>query len=877
MNKFKLIQSEEIEEFKIRYKRYEHDSTLTLIHCDVHDENDNDNIIMRIMFRTPSLNNKGVTHVIEHCIASENSKTDYIKQSADTYQDTTVYDYIIANKNLKGLRNLVNELFSPYFKKDINVFLREAWRVSSLNGEDRISGIVFNEMIKTMNSPLKTIVRSIPNSLYSGNGYGYVSGGIPEEIIELSYEEVVQYHSRFYVPANCCVFIYCTDCIDKILDIFSQCLDELQLPNSSKFEFHLDRKNIKSRGILELEYSTYVKEEKDNFISLNYAVPKPANQQEYNIFIELAQTLSIDIRFKERIVSSFSNTLMLPYLTAILTYCEKDEFNEFKKYYKFFMEERLIEIRGKEVHNYIRDSLWKNGKVNILYLGKLILEAFFSELDPLAYIRESIYFHKDAFIDKIVNLYSKQEYASEIILSSTQRDMSDYDTMLINKAKKNYIYGEYRPKKDLGNVDSIREKFDATQKEKNTKFKYNCKARNIEGIQCYLYNLDSEIFYLHIYLSMALLSIEEVSLLSIICEYIEMKYEEKDRNKINAITCCFEEEENYFVINVCVSGGKLENEIVKFRTWLFEGSFCVKDIKELIGFMRREYNLLLKEKTEKFLIDRIKSYLSDKFQCQDLLEGLGFFQYLHNCSESNLQKKISDVINKLFISCSYISIYGNCIQYMTDILVALIKKCGLKNEDIKKVRSLNKKNEGFLLNTRSVYYALGCNIRQYGLHVTEGDKLLARVISEQYLVSELRRYCDCYSGGLLLDGQSLIFVAVMCNDINKVRGVFQNTIPYVQANKEKIMSKFAIFRQNLIDSIADRRPNPINDMATLIAQYPNVFKSKIQITAELTEITENQIEQFAEKLEISVRNGYHVGIGNSKVITDKDFQEIMVL
>ena len=71
-----------------------------------------------------------------------------------------------------------------------------------------INGVVYNEMKGAFSSPDDVVEREIMNSLYPDTTYGLESGGDPEVIPELSYEEFLAFHRKFYHPSNSYIYLY---------------------------------------------------------------------------------------------------------------------------------------------------------------------------------------------------------------------------------------------------------------------------------------------------------------------------------------------------------------------------------------------------------------------------------------------------------------------------------------------------------------------------------------------------------------------------------------------------------------------------------------------------------------------------------------------
>ena len=79
-------------------------------------------------------------------------------------------------------------------------------------------------------SPDDVLEREMMNSLYPHTTYGYESGGDPDVIPELTYEDFLAFHQKYYHPSNSYIYLYGNmDMAEKLI-----WLDEEYL---SKFDY----------------------------------------------------------------------------------------------------------------------------------------------------------------------------------------------------------------------------------------------------------------------------------------------------------------------------------------------------------------------------------------------------------------------------------------------------------------------------------------------------------------------------------------------------------------------------------------------------------------------------------------------------------------
>lgn len=187
--------------------------------------NDDENKVFYIGFRTPPTDSTGVAHILEHSVlcGSEHFpvKDPFIELAkgslntflnAMTYPDKTVYP--VASCNDKDFKNLVHvyldAVFYPNIYREEKIFRQEGWHyeLESPEEELKINGVVYNEMKGAFSSPDDVVEREIMNSLYPDITYGLESGGDPDVIPELSYEDFLSFHKKFYHPSNSYIYLY---------------------------------------------------------------------------------------------------------------------------------------------------------------------------------------------------------------------------------------------------------------------------------------------------------------------------------------------------------------------------------------------------------------------------------------------------------------------------------------------------------------------------------------------------------------------------------------------------------------------------------------------------------------------------------------------
>ncbi len=183
-----------------------------------------DNKTFAITFKTIPQDDTGVFHILEHSVLNGSEKypvkepfVELLKSSmatflnAMTFPDKTMYP--VSSRNDQDFLNLIDvymdAVLHPLSISDPHSFLQEGWHyeLDSPEGELRCNGVVYNEMKGVFASPDSVLSGELGRLLFPDNCYGYESGGHPDHIPELTYENYLASHARFYHPSNSYIFL----------------------------------------------------------------------------------------------------------------------------------------------------------------------------------------------------------------------------------------------------------------------------------------------------------------------------------------------------------------------------------------------------------------------------------------------------------------------------------------------------------------------------------------------------------------------------------------------------------------------------------------------------------------------------------------------
>lgn len=187
--------------------------------------NEDENKVFNIAFRTPPKNSTGVAHIIEHTVLCGSDKfplkdpfVELAKGSLNTFLNAMTYPdktmFPVASCNDTDFQNLMDvyldAVFHPNIYKNEKIFLQEGWhyQLESLEEPLCYNGVVYNEMKGAFSSADEVLDRNVFNLLFPDTPYGVESGGDPDVIPELTYEEFLDFHRTYYHPSNSYIYLY---------------------------------------------------------------------------------------------------------------------------------------------------------------------------------------------------------------------------------------------------------------------------------------------------------------------------------------------------------------------------------------------------------------------------------------------------------------------------------------------------------------------------------------------------------------------------------------------------------------------------------------------------------------------------------------------
>lgn len=319
---------------------------------------EDENKVFCIGFRTPPKDSTGVPHILEHSVLCGSEKfpvkdpfVELVKGSlntflnAMTYPDKTVYP--VASCNETDFQNLMDvymdAVLNPNIGREKKIFMQEGWHLELPDPESELTynGVVYNEMKGVFSSPESLLDRYAKASMFPDTCYGFESGGDPEEIVHLTYEDFLDFYKTYYHPSNSYIYLYGDmDMAEKL-----EWLDREYLGKYERAQVDSEiriQKAFQEPVEKEFYYSVSEGEETDKacYLSVNTSAGNELSPKEYVAFQVLEYVLLdapgaplkkalLDAGIGDDIMGGYENGILQPYFSVVAKNAAKEQKGEF--------------------------------------------------------------------------------------------------------------------------------------------------------------------------------------------------------------------------------------------------------------------------------------------------------------------------------------------------------------------------------------------------------------------------------------------------------------------------------------------------------------------------------------------------------------------
>lgn len=388
-----------------------------------HVENDDDNKVFSISFRTPPEDSTGLPHILEHSVLCGSRKfpskepfVELVKGSLNTFLNAMTFPdktmYPIASKNEKDFMNLMDvyldAVFYPLIYDNPNTLKQEGWHyeLEDPDGDISYKGVVYNEMKGAFSQPESVLYRKIQEELFPDTPYGVESGGDPEFIPDLTQEQFTNFHKKYYHPSNSFIYIYGDGDIrnylrfihEEYLNDFERIEIESRIPIQKPF-------NRPKDVSIYYPISKNEREEDKTFLSLSYVVGKSTDAELYLAFDILSYLLLetpsaplrralIDANLGKDVSGSFDNSILQPIFNIVVKNSNPDKKEKFlavaqdtlRKLVNEGIDKKLIEAAINIFEFQLREADHGSYPKGLIY-GIQIMDSWLYDSDPSMHLR----------------------------------------------------------------------------------------------------------------------------------------------------------------------------------------------------------------------------------------------------------------------------------------------------------------------------------------------------------------------------------------------------------------------------------------------------------------------------------------------------------
>lgn len=187
-----------------------------------------------VSFKTLPENDTGVFHILEHSVLNGSDKfpvkepfVSLLQSSMQTFLNAYTFGdktmFPVSSRSEQDLFNLMSvyldAVFCPSIYSMPEIFMQEGWHYEfDEDGSVSYNGVVFSEMKGVYADVERVMADACDRLMYPDTCYSFSSGGLPESITDLSYEQFIATHERFYHPSNARFFLDGHMSIDSVLE-----------------------------------------------------------------------------------------------------------------------------------------------------------------------------------------------------------------------------------------------------------------------------------------------------------------------------------------------------------------------------------------------------------------------------------------------------------------------------------------------------------------------------------------------------------------------------------------------------------------------------------------------------------------------------------
>ncbi|WP_099204010.1 insulinase family protein [Scatolibacter rhodanostii] len=859
-------------------------------------DNQDENKVFCVGFKTLPEDSTGVFHILEHSVLNGSQKypvketfVELLKCSmknylnAMTFPDKTIYPFAtVSEKDYLNLMDVyLNAVFYPniYHKKEI--FEQEGWHYDFAEGqtEPHINGVVYNEMKGVFSSVDSRLTYEINKAMFPDNTYGYVSGGNPDVIPELTYEKFLATHKKYYSSDNCYMILYGQMNIDEKLAFIDREYLSQMSPRNYNYDIPMQSAPTEktSKSFYPLEQLTG----KDVQAALAYHIGTIEEQDKVLATYILANALmgNNEAPLKKAVLEAhigadvsvgIMDDVLQPYVFFVLKNTDETGEKEFKN----LVNRKVKELCEKGIDKELLIAAINSSEFMMNEKGGNLPNGIISGIDATAFwIHGQNPFDALAYNQRYQELRQRlegryfEELLEKLILKNeyqTAVSLFPEQEKTVQEAKEPLV----AEKLELLNPLTIE---DLKQKEKHIETD-KTQLKNIKMLYNSVQN--NAISYAKWYFDLGTVAAEDMPYIQLMTSlFANLDTSKHTANQLNILlstwlgdwnayldvfTHCVTKEVNVkFVMGVSALNSNLSYMVSLPEEMILETLFQQKEeIHKAIQQTKLNMERSFVTSGNYYGSIRMSSYHTLEGMLQERTQGYSYYEFLKNLDQKDeaefefVLDKLKDLQKKIFrLSPLTVSFSGKKDEFAAySDSFSQAQMCSFADRDIQEkayqdsVNSVNQ--EAFIIPGKVSYNILGYQSEYSGVNL-----VLSRILSFDYLWKEIRIKGGAYGAGMQLARSGAVTLySYRDPNVKETFDVYQKITDYLVQSTftEEEMTQYIIGTMAQYDTVL--KPRAIANR--LDRQYftAETEEMRANIRKEICAVTSEQIQKQAEKM-----------------------------
>ncbi len=687
--------------------------------------NDDENKVFQVAFRTPPKDSTGVAHITEHSVLCGSDEfpvkdpfVELVKGSlntflnAMTYSDKTVYP--VASCNDADFQNLMHiyldAVFHPHIYRHKEIFLQEGWHYELADKDSPLiyNGVVYNEMKGAFSSPEQVLFRKIQQTLFPDTTYGVESGGDPDYIPDLTYEQFLDFHKKYYHPSNAWLYLYGDMDVEEKLTF----IDKHYLSTYDTID--VDSEVSVQQPFTEMktvEASFAVTDEDamkaNTYLAYNVVMGSTLDAEEYLAMQILDYVLMsstgavlkkklIESGLGKDVMGSLENGILQPYYSIIIKNAEPEDKDKFialiRENLEMLVREGISREKLRAAINYYefkyREGDFGRFPAGLMYGLQMMDSWLYEETKPFIHIQSGAIYEAlkekvgTGYFERLIDewflknphgsililkpekgLTEKTEEALKAVLQKKKEAMSEteIEEMVAATAALKAYQAEPSPKEELDKIPVLGiEDISPDPKPVFNRFE------KIAGRSVLWHDIESNgIIYIRWLFNLGSVPFKQIPYISLLSSVFSMVDTEKysygtlsdeinmHTGGIRTTTCVYSEYGNInryyprFETFVKVMPNELEAGISLMAEILFSSKLDDKKrLKEIIGILKSRYQMMMSGNGHTMSVNRSFSYHSAPSAYKEMLDGIAFYRFIESIDQS-FEEKSDEILANL--------------------------------------------------------------------------------------------------------------------------------------------------------------------------------------------------------------------------------------